>query len=101
MESLVKIIFVVCALGSIVTIVFATMFPSVGAASPPTPEQSLMRIRRFASALNTLVASCSGYLFLFLGGLTVVETLIGVLVVFGLVEVAIRNWKPKLPPRSS
>ena len=45
------------------------------------------------------MASFFGLVFLLLGILTGLETLIGILVVFGLIEVAIWNWKPKIAPR--
>jgi hypothetical protein len=99
MDKLLTIIFVLCALGSAISIALSIKFPFVGLGSLPEPNRSIKKMRRFLSALNTLVASFLGLAFLFLRILTGLETLIGILVVFGLIEVAIRNWKPTAPPR--
>jgi|SRR5258707_8879370 len=99
MEKLLIGIFIFFALCSAITIVFTIKFPSAGQGSLPEPERSIKKTRRFASAVNTLAASSFGLVFLLLRILTGLETLIGILVVFGLIEVAIRNWRPSVAPR--
>jgi hypothetical protein len=94
MEKLLIIIFAFCALASLITLVAAAKLIFGVSASVSECERLIKTRRLFLSALNTLVGSSFGLLFLFLGILSGTETLIGILVVFGSAEVAIRNWKP-------
>jgi hypothetical protein len=81
------LLFSLCAATSIVTVI---------ASAPSALRQRGERqsVRRLASALNTFVASGFGIAFLLLKLMTPSETFVGILIVFGLIEIAIRQWKP-------
>ena len=89
METFLKIAFVICFIGGLVTTITTLIIRDAR-------EKPAKRIKRLASALNTLTASSSGFAFLWLRLLTGVETLVGVLLVFGLIEFAIRQWRPSI-----
>ena len=89
METVLKICFGICFIGGFVSAV-ATLV------SRDRREEPAKRVKRLASALNSIVAAGWGLAFLWLKLLTAVETLIGILLVFGLIEFAIRQWRPSI-----
>jgi hypothetical protein len=93
METVLEICFGMSFIGGFVTVVATFVFRD-------RPEDPVKRTKRLASALNSIVAAGSGVAFLWLKLLTAVETLIGILLVFGLIEFAIRQWRPAIATRN-
>jgi hypothetical protein len=87
METVLKICFVIVFIGGFATAVTTLLFRD-------QPGKSARRTKRLASALNSIVAAGWALTFLWLKLLTPVETLIGILLVFGLIEFAILQWRP-------
>src|SRR5690349_1279822 len=61
----------------------------------PEPERSIRKQKRFAGSLHTLSVSAAGLIVLLGHFAGTLETLVGVIVLRGIFEVGVRNWKPK------
>ena len=61
----------------------------------PEPERSIRKQKRFAGSLHTLSLSIGGLVLLLGHFAGPVETLLGVIALRSVLEVGVRNWKPK------
>ena len=94
---LVYIILVLGIVGGLAGMVSA-IWRGTGLDALPEPERSVRKKKRFASSFHTVSISLAGFVLLLLKFSTPLETLGGVMLVRGLIEVGLRNWKPKANP---
>ncbi len=94
---LVYIILVLGIVGGLAGMVSA-IWRGTGLDALPEPKRSVRKKKRFASSFHTLSISLAGLVLLLIKFSTPLETLGGVILVRCLIEIGLRNWKPKANP---
>lgn len=96
LESFVYVILVLGVIAGLAGMFSVLLWPTANRLDLlPEPERSIRRQKRVAGSLHTLSVSIGGLVLLlghFAGAL---ETLLGVIIFRGVLEVGVRNWKPK------
>ena len=96
-EKLVTIIFVLGIVSGSAGILSVLWWPKIaGLDSLREPQRSVRIQKRLGRGFATLVAGASGLVFLMVRVSSPLEMLVGALLVRGLLEVGITNWKPRV-----
>ncbi|MCU1266069.1 MAG: hypothetical protein JWM21_2387 [Acidobacteria bacterium] len=96
-ERSVYIIFVFGIISGLAGILSVYWWPAVaGIDSLPEPQRAIRRQKRLGRGFYTLVCAISGLVFLRMRVSGPVEMLFGVMLVRCLLEIGLRNWKPKI-----
>jgi hypothetical protein len=92
-----NLVYVALVLGILAGVagVASAVWWKAGFNSLPEPLRSVRRKKRFASSFHTLSISSAAFILLLIKFSTPLETLGGAILVRGLIEVGLRNWKPK------
>jgi len=91
------IVILLLGIGTGVTAIWFSIKPdtTAGYRSVPDGDRLAHKKKRFLSALLMVLICSLGLANLLLGILTAYETLVGVMIVLLLCEVAVRNWKTR------
>src|SRR5438132_10103071 len=94
-----KLVFVILALGligGIAGMMLVLAAPILAPQAPvPDPASSIRKQKWFARSFHTFSVSLAGLFFLLVHLASPLEILLGVVVVRGLIEVGVSNWRPK------